>query len=342
MRLAIDVMGGDHAPEAVMEGVQLALAQLPAETELLLFGDADAIQGQMERLSLSDTRLKLVPTTQLIGCDEQPTAAIRTKKDSSLVRAIRSVADGECDCVLSAGSSGALLAGATLLIRRQKGVKRPALAPLLPTVTGGQVMLLDAGANADCKPEYLLQFAYMGKAYMEQVQELPAPRIALLNNGTEAEKGSELSKAAYGLLSKATDLNFVGNCEARELMSGDYDVIVTDGFSGNVLLKSTEGTAKAVTTLLKEELLGSTRTKLGALLAKPAFKRLKKRMDYTEVGGAALLGVNGGVIKAHGSSNGNAFFNAILQAERLVSRQVTERIGKSVASLAEQALTEQP
>jgi len=330
MKLAIDVMGGDHAPNAVLEGCLQILPKLEKDTELLLFGDETAIRTMIDENM--DERIEIRPTTQIIGCDESPTRAIRAKKDSSLVRAVQAVADGEADCVLSAGNTGALLTAATLIIRRINGVKRPALAPLLPTVGDGNVLLIDSGANTDCKPAYLQQFALMGNAYMSAVAGVDSPRIGLLNNGTEAEKGSELTKTAYALLQE-TRVNFVGNCEARDALSGEFDVIVCDGFDGNVLLKGIEGTVSAMLTLLKQNLYASARTKIGAALAKPAFRALKHKLDYTEHGGAPLLGVKGGVIKAHGSSNAKAFASAIKQAEALVLGNVTNRIADAMASL---------
>lgn len=332
MRIAIDLMGGDNAPAAVAEGCALALQKLSEDTELVIFGEESAAKALIEEYELDMFDVRFVATTQQIGCDESPTLAIRKKKDSSLVRAVESVASGETDCVISAGSTGALLAGATFLVKRIDGVKRPALAVVLPTVTGGQTVLLDSGANTDCKPQYLQQFALMGAAYAEKVLRIELPRVGLLNNGAEAEKGNELTKAAYALL-RNTPVNFVGNCEARDALSGEFDVIVADGFDGNVLLKSIEGTAAMMMQTLKTGLYASARTKLGALLAKPAFRALKKKLDYTEAGGAPLLGVRGGVIKAHGSSNAKAFCSAILQAERLVNGNVQPIIAESVAAL---------
>ena len=246
-----------------------------------------------------------------------------------MVRAAQAVAQGEADCFLSGGSSGAVLTAGTLIIRRIKGIQRPALATLIPNMQGGYTMLVDSGANADCKSAYLVQFAHMGAAYMQRVMGVENPRIGLLNNGAEAEKGNELTKETYALLEQEPGIRFAGNAEARELMSGDFDVLVADGFSGNVLLKGTEGAAKAITAMLKTELMGTLRGMLGGAIAKPAFAALKKRMDYKEVGGAPLLGVNGGVIKAHGSSDGRAFKNAILQGEKLVRGSVTEQIAQA-------------
>ena len=335
MKLAIDVMGGDHAPDAILEGCLQALSMLQPETELLLFGDSAAINGSLRTVGDAGGRLHVYPTTEVIGCDEAPTRAIRAKKDSSLVRAVQAVADGEADCVVSAGNTGALLTAATLIIRRIDGVKRPALAPVLPTVAGNGVLLIDSGANTDCKPAYLQQFALMGAAYMHSVQGIENPRVGLLNNGAEAEKGSELTKAAHALLLE-TPVNFAGNCEARDALSGDVDVLVCDRFDGNVLLKGIEGTVASMLTLLKQNLYATLRTKAGAALAKPAFRALKHKLDYTEHGGAPLLGVKGGVIKAHGSSNATAFCNAVLQAERLVAADVTGRISQALSALVKE------
>ena len=335
MKLAIDVMGGDHAPDAILEGCLQALSMLQPETELLLCGDSAAINGSLRTVGDAGGRLHVYPTTEVIGCDEAPTRAIRAKKDSSLVRAVQAGAEGEADCVVSAGNTGALLTAATLIIRRIDGVKRPALAPLLPTVAGNGVLLIDSGANTDCKPAYLQQFALMGAAYMHSVQGIENPRVGLLNNGAEAEKGSELTKAAHALLLE-TPVNFAGNCEARDALSGDVDVLVCDGFDGNVLLKGIEGTVASMLTLLKQNLYATLRTKAGAALAKPAFRALKHKLDYTEHGGAPLLGVKGGVIKAHGSSNATAFCNAVLQAQRLVAADVTGRISQALSALVKE------
>ena len=329
MIIAIDAMGGDFAPKAVVEGALLALQETGEDVCLSLYGDEAQIRACLEGQSYDGGRLKIVPCTEVISCEEAPAAAVRQKKDSSMVRAAQAVAQGEADCFLSGGSSGAVLTAGTLIIRRIKGIQRPALATLIPNMQGGYTMLVDSGANADCKSAYLVQFAHMGAAYMQRVMGVEDPRIGLLNNGAEAEKGNELTKETYALLEQEPGIRFAGNAEARELMSGDFDVLVADGFSGNVLLKGTEGAAKAITAMLKTELMGTLRGMLGGAIAKPAFAALKKRMDYKEVGGAPLLGVNGGVIKAHGSSDGWAFKNAILQGEKLVRGSVTEQIAQA-------------
>lgn len=330
MILALDAMGGDNAPQAVVDGALMALRELDEDIVIWLFGDEKQIKDCLAGKEYPADRLVIKPASEVITCEEAPAVAVRRKKDSSMVLAAKAVADKEANCFISAGSTGAVLSCGTLVIRRIKDVQRPALAPLIPNLRGGHTMIIDAGANVDCKPLYLVQFAQMGSAYMELVEGVKEPSVGLLNNGEEAEKGNELTKETYPMLQELEGIRFAGNCEARELMSGDFDVVVTDGFAGNVLLKSTEGTAKAITSMLKTELMGSLRGTIGGAIAKPAFAALKKKMDYTEVGGAPLLGVNGGVIKAHGSSNAKAFFNAVRQAEKLVRGGVTEKIAAAV------------
>jgi len=331
IRIIMDAFGGDNAPAAVVAGAALALNRFNDIT-ITLCGREDAVRAELQKHSFDAQRMAVLDASEVIDCHEAPTLAIKRKKDSSLVKSLAAVANGEADCVVSAGSTGALLTGATLIVRRMKGVKRPALAPLLPTRTGGWLMLIDCGANADCKPSYLQQFAVMGSAYMKGVMGLESPRVGLLNNGAEAEKGNELTKTAYPLI-QAAPVNFAGNCEARDILSGNYDVLVCDGFSGNVVLKYTEGLSATILAMLKEELMADPRAKLGALLAKPAFRRMKKKMDYTEHGGAPLLGVNGGVIKAHGSSNAKAFCSAVMQARRFAQADVNGAISAAITAL---------
>ena len=332
--IAIDVFGGDNAPQATIEGSVRAVKACE-DIHLLLFGDMKIMEQELKKYPDADrARFTLRHAPDVIAMDESPTAAIRTKKDSSMVRALQAVREGEAACMVSAGSTGALLAGATFIVRRQKGVKRPALGMAIPNKKGGVTLLMDCGANTDCKPSYLQQFAVMASAYMEGVMGAPEPRIGLLNNGAEAEKGNALTKAAYPLLA-AAPINFVGNCEARDILSGDFHGVICDGFDGNVVLKYTEGLAATLVSMLKDELLADTRSKLGALLAKPAFTRFKRIMDYTEYGGAPLLGVEGGVIKAHGSSNAKAFFAAIGQARNFVQADVLEAIAQGIARLPE-------
>ncbi len=333
IRIALDVMGGDNCPAAAIEGAVRATKTME-DIELILCGKEAQIKAELDKLGADTERISILDAQEEIDCHEQPTAAIR-RRETSMVKALNLVAKGEADAVVSSGSTGALLAGATLIVKRIKGVKRPALSPLLPTVKGGWIMLIDCGANTDCKPQYLQQFGIMASTYMQSVMGIDKPRIALLNNGSEAEKGCELTKAAYKLLKEAP-INFVGNCEARDVLSGEYDALVCDGFVGNVVLKYTEGLAGSMMTMLKTELTADLRSKLGAALSMNAFRRFKKKMDYKEVGGAVLLGINGCVIKAHGSSDAKAFASAIKQAEMFSNGNVNPKIAEAIAELPEE------
>ncbi|MCI6029278.1 MAG: phosphate acyltransferase PlsX [Clostridiales bacterium] len=332
MKIAVDIFGGDNSPSALIDGCVDA-AKLYDDVEFIFTGDERVITDYMSEKGYGSSRISIIDAPETITCGEQPTVAIKRKKNSSLVKALELVASKEADAFVSAGSTGAVLAGATLIVRRIKGVKRPALAPVMPTVKG-PVLLIDCGANVDCKPNYLQQFAVMGSAYMKKVCGIDAPRVGLINNGAEAEKGNELTKSAYKLLEN-TDINFVGNCEARYTMTGDYDVLVCDGFVGNAVLKCTEGVARSVMSIMKQELMASPITKLGALISKSGFKRVKKRMDYTEYGGAPLLGINGCIIKAHGSSNAKAITSAIGQARSYCIGDVTAAIQSGIEALPE-------
>ena len=332
MKIAVDIFGGNNSPSALIDGCVDA-AKLYDDVEFIFTGDERIITDYMSEKGYGSSRISIIDAPETITCGEQPTVAIKRKKNSSLVKALELVASKEADAFVSAGSTGAVLAGATLIVRRIKGVKRPALAPVMPTVKG-PVLLIDCGANVDCKPNYLQQFAVMGSAYMKKVCGIDAPRVGLINNGAEAEKGNELTKSAYKLLEN-TDINFVGNCEARYTMTGDYDVLVCDGFVGNAVLKCTEGVARSVMSIMKQELMASPITKLGALISKSGFKRVKKRMDYTEYGGAPLLGINGCIIKAHGSSNAKAITSAIGQARSYCIGDVTAAIQSGIEALPE-------
>ena len=334
MKLAVDVMGGDNAPAAVLDGVLAFLKEPESEgVTLRLFGDESVLKAFTAAHPESADRIETVFTTETIDMGEHPTEAIRKKKDSSLVRALECVRDKEADCFFSAGSTGAVLTGATLIVRRHKGIKRPALATLIPTTAGTVTEIIDCGANTDCKPGYLVQFALMGAAYLEAVEGVQNPRVGLLCNGTEEEKGNALTKEAHQRLKETEGVNFIGNVEARDLTSGAVDVLVCDGFDGNVMLKTTEGVAKWIATMLKKSLMESGRGKVAGLIGKPAFNSLKKKLDYTEYGGAPLLGINGGIIKGHGSSDAKSVKICLLQATRLVRGGVTEKIGEFAATL---------
>ena len=311
MKVAVDVMGGDYAPDEIIAGCVKALNERPG-FGIVMFGDELVIEKKLTEYSVKADRIEIVHTTEVITNDEVPTTAIKTKKDSSLVKAFERVkADEECVGMVSAGSTGAVLTGATLKIGRIKGVSRPALSPLLPTLTGGKVLLVDCGANVDCKPHMLHQFAVMGNAYMQALMGVEKPRIALLSNGTEDKKGNELVHEAFALLKEDKSLNFVGNMEARDMLSGNYDVVVADGFYGNVALKSAEGTANMVMKMLKKEMTSSFKNKIAALMLKKSFKRVKSVMDYNETGGAPFIGVIKPVVKSHGSSKASSVAGSI-------------------------------
>ncbi len=331
MKIIVDAMGGDNAPYAIVEGCAMALAEMP-ELKLILTGRQDLIEAELLKHKCDAARINIVDAAEVIDMAEPPVEAIRRKKDSSLVKGLRLLQAGEAGAFVTAGSTGATIAGATLIVKRLPNVKRPALAPILPT-RKGKVLLIDCGANADCRPSFLAQFALMGSIYMQQMEGIKAPRVGLVNNGAEAEKGNELTKAAYKLIEEMP-VNFVGNAEGRDLVSGDYDVIVTDGFTGNVVLKFMEGVASVLMGMLKDELSSSFRSKLGGALAMPAFRRFKKKMDYTEYGGALMLGVNGGVIKAHGSSNAKAIKSTLRQAAGFIKADVVNVIKEEISKVS--------
>lgn len=318
--IAIDAMGGDNAPAAVVNGVNLAIHAFE-DIQVKLFGDEAQIR---EHLKVQE-RVEVIHTTEIIEAEDEPVIAVRRKKDSSMVRAARAVKEGEADVLLSAGSTGALLASGLLVVGRIKNIDRPGLMPVIPTISKEhpQFILMDAGANADSKPINLLQHAILASYYAREVLEIKSPRVGLINNGTEAGKGNDLSKAAYELLSQEESINFIGNIEAKELLNGSVDVAVTDGFTGNAILKTLEGTSKSVFKAIKGALTsGRMKTKLGALMIKDALADLKDNFDDTKAGGAVMLGVKGAVIKAHGSSNEEAIFNAIRQARKVTNSGV--------------------
>ena len=328
MKIYLDAMGGDNAPQAPVEGALEAL-RLHPELTLELGGPVDQVQPVVDSVFASApellSRLTLTDCPEVITNCESPVMAVRRKKQSAIVDGMLKLRDHQADAFVSAGSTGAVLAGGMFRLGRLKGIERPALAPLLPNGKD-YFLLIDCGANVDCRPEYLHQFAMMGSAYMQGMRGVSSPRIGLVNNGAEAEKGCTLTKEAFALLDGDKRLNFVGNIEAREITHDKADVIVCDGFVGNVILKFMEGVSGTLLHIIKKEMLGDTRSKLGALLAKPAFRRVKKTMDYSEVGGAPLLGVAGSVVKAHGSSNGHAMACAIAQAIQMEKGGVVQKI----------------
>jgi glycerol-3-phosphate acyltransferase PlsX len=324
MKLAIDAMGGDHAPKEIVIGAMKAVKEF-SDIHITLVGDENKIK---EHLTDSE-RITIIHTTEVILGTDEPVRAVRRKKDASMVLAARQVTDGAADACISAGNTGALMAAGLFVVGRIEGIDRPALAPTLPTIGGEGFLLLDVGANADAKPEHLLQYAIMGSLYSEKVRGIESPRVGLLNIGTEEKKGNELTKHAYGLL-KDANINFVGNVEARDLLEGVADVVVTDGFTGNMVLKTIEGTALGMFKMLKTALMSSFTSKLAAAVLKPNLKTLKNTLDYSEYGGAALFGLDAPVIKAHGSSNGQAVFSAIRQTREMVQKDVVGQIKKTV------------
>ncbi|WP_105955989.1 phosphate acyltransferase PlsX [Apilactobacillus quenuiae] len=325
MKIAIDAMGGDYAPTEVVKGVELARNEYP-DIEFKLFGQTDKIKPLIE----SEERIELVQSDEVIEMAEEPVKAVMKKKNSSLDMAAQSVKDHEADAFFSAGNTGAILAAGLFIIGRIKGIDRPGLATTLPIVNDPEhdnFVMLDVGANAESKLFNLYQYAFMGKYYAENVRKIKNPRIGLLNNGTEADKGDSLHKAANELLSKDDNLNFIGNVESRELLNGAADVVITDGFTGNAALKAIEGTALSLLTLIKGDIMSAgLRSKFGALMLKPTFKKIGKQMDYSQYGGAVLMGTKAPVVKAHGSSRANTIKNTIFQIKSMIDSKTIDNV----------------
>lgn len=327
--IAIDAMGGDDAPSAVIGGCIEAIKDNTNLT-LSLVGDEEAIKSELKHYDYDKERIKIIHASEVIGNEEAPVMAIRRKKDSSIVVGMNLVKSGEAFAFVSAGSTGALLAGGTFIIGRIKGIERPALAPLIPTKKG-YTLLLDVGANADCKPDYLVQFAKMGYIYYQGVLGKKNPKVGIVNIGTEEGKGNVLVKEAYKLLDEEKDnINFIGNIEARDITDGEADILVCDGFTGNIILKNMEGIGKFMFSMIKSEIYSSFRYKLGGALLKPLFKKIYKKVDASEVGGAALLGVQGLVVKAHGNSDAKAITAAIQQAEKFIKNDINKLISENL------------
>ena len=330
MRIIIDAFGGDNAPGEIVAGAVAALARNKDFT-LGLTGRTAEIERVLSALTYDKSRVEIIDAPSVITCEEEPALAVRQKADSSMVVAFRLLRENAADAFVSAGSSGALLVGSTLKVGRIKGVNRPALCPVLPTVKEGKkVLLLDAGANADCKAVNLVQFAVMGGVYAKAALGVKTPKVALLSNGTEDKKGNQLNHEAFPQLKALKNVEFVGNIEARDIMSGDYDVVVADGFSGNVALKSMEGTISSLFSLMKAEFMSTARGKLGALMLRKSFKNLKNSLDYNKYGGAVFLGVDKVVVKAHGSAKRESIENAVLQAAEAVKAGTVETIKKEL------------
>lgn len=326
MKIAIDAMGGDYAPEQPVLGALEALQFI--DSDIVLIGDETKIKAVLKGKSYDAKRISIVHTTEVIDNEDKPVKAIKAKKDSSMVVGFKLLKEKEIDAFLSAGNTGALLAGGLLKVGRIKGIDRPGLCSVYPTTKGISV-LMDAGANADCKPRNLVEFGVMGSIYAESVLGIPNPKVGLVNIGVEEGKGNNLMIDSYPLLKQAP-INFMGNAEARDIPDGVCDVVVCDGFTGNVLLKVSEGVAKTFSGMIKAAVKTSPLTLLGGILLKGGLSQIKKKMDYAEYGGAPFLGVDGLLVKSHGSSNSRAFMNGIRYAEKCVKEDV---VGKIKATL---------
>ena len=326
--VAVDAMGGDNAPVEIIKG---AIEAINANSDVCvkIVGIEETVNAELSKYEYDKTRVTVVNTTEVIATEEPPVKAIKSKKDSSLVIAMKMVKDGEADALVTAGSTGATLVGGQVIVGRIKGIERPPLAPLLPTKTG-KTLLVDCGANVDARPSHLVQFAKMGSIYMENIMGIEKPRVAIVNNGAEEEKGNALVHETFPLLKNCPDINFIGSIEAREIPSGYADVIVCDAFVGNVILKLYEGLGATLVSEIKKGLMSSFRSKLGALLIKPALKKTLKKFMDDEQGGAPLLGLNGLVVKAHGSSEAKDIANAIFQCVQFKKQSINDKIRENI------------
>lgn len=312
MRIAVDAFGGDNAPDEIVKGCIQAVSNI--DCEIILVGDETTLKNKLVQAGFTGEKITVRHASEVIDGEDSPVDAVRHKRDSSMVVALELCKNGEADAVVSAGNTGAYFAGAFRVLGRIKGIRRPALTAFMPTVNNTKNVMLDVGANADCKPEILEQFAQMGSLYAEKILGIQNPKVYLVNIGTEEHKGNELSQKAHALLKENKSINFCGNIESRELTAGFADVIVCDGFTGNIIIKAVEGTASALFGLIKNSFMKTAATKLSAAIMKPHLKALKSMMDYSEYGGVPLLGIDGVVIKAHGSSDAKAFENAVRSA----------------------------
>ncbi|MCY9806887.1 phosphate acyltransferase PlsX [Lentilactobacillus senioris] len=324
MKIAVDAMGGDFAPDEIVKGVELARDN-DSSVEFILYGQTDRIN----QLLKNKQNISVVQADEVIAMEDEPVKAVRQKKNSSLVMAAQAVKDQEADAFFSAGNTGAVLAAGLFVIGRIKGIDRPGLTTTLPVINtdNGQFVMLDVGANADTKPANMYQYALMGKFYAENVMHINNPRVGLLNNGTEADKGDMNHRKVHDLLAENADLNFIGNVESRDLLNGVADVVVTDGFTGNAVLKGIEGTALAMMKLLKSAVVdGGLKTKLGALMLKDGLKGMANQMDYSKHGGAVLLGLNAPVVKTHGSSKAETVSNTMAQIKVILDSKLVEQL----------------
>lgn len=331
MKIIVDAFGGDNAPLAVLQGAEQAVKEFGVE--ILLCGDEEKIRECAKENNISLEGAEILQADDIMGMHDDPAEIVKSKKNSSMAVGLKALADGLGDAFVSAGSTGALVVGGSLIVKRIKGVKRVALASFIPGKNNNYLML-DIGANADCRPEMLYQFGIMGSVYMEKVDGRENPTVGLLNIGTEDTKGGELQKESYNLL-KSAPINFVGNVESREIPKGEVDVVVTDGFTGNIALKLIEGVSLTMFSMIKKVLYSSLKNKIAALMIKKGLYEIKAKSDYTEIGGAPLLGTRKPVFKAHGSSNGKAIKNAIGKAAAFAGNGVIEKISGSLANTEE-------
>lgn len=326
--VALDAMGGDNAPKEMIKGAVQALEKTDA-VQVLLVGKEDVIRAELAQYTYDKARIEVVNATEVIETAEPPVNAIRRKKDSSIVVGMKLVKEGQADAFVSAGSSGAVLVGGQVIVGRIKGVERPPLAPLIPTEKGVS-LLVDCGANVDARPSHLVQFAKMGSIYMEHVVGIKNPKVGIVNIGAEEEKGNALVKETFPLLKGEKNINFIGSVEAREIPHGQADVIVCEAFAGNIILKLFEGVGSVLISEIKKGMMGSLRSKIGALLVKPALKKTLKSFDSSEYGGAPLLGLNGLVVKTHGSSTAKEICNTIIQCVTFKEQKINEKVKESI------------
>ena len=330
VKVALDAMGGDNAPHEIVKGAIDALSQRD-NLYVYVVGRQDAINAELSKYSYDKNRLEVVDASEVIETAEPPVMAIRKKKDSSIVKAMNLVKDKTCDAFVSAGSSGAILVGGQVIVGRIKGVERPPLAPLIPT-KDGVALLIDCGANMDARPSFLVQFAKMGSVYMKYVMGIENPRVGIVNVGAEEEKGNALVKETFPLLKNCPDINFIGSIEAREIPLGGADVIVCDAFVGNAILKTLEGVGKMMIGMVKESLTANLKSKIGALLIKDSLKNSLKRVDVSEYGGAPLLGLNGLVVKTHGSSKAGEIKNTLIQCITFKEQNINDKIKEIIGN----------
>ncbi len=332
VKVAVDAMGGDNAPGEIVKGAVDAV-NARESIHVILVGKEDVVKAELAKYTYNSEQISVLHAPDVIETGEPPVIAIRKKKESSLVMALNLVKNQEADAFVSAGSSGAILAGGQLLVGRIKGVERPPLAPLIPTKNGVS-LLVDCGANVDARPSHLVQFAKMGSIYMENVMGVKNPKVAIVNIGVEEEKGNQLVKETYPLLKSCTDINFVGSIEARDIPNGDVDVIVCEAFVGNVILKLYEGVGATLISKVKEGLYSTLRSKIGGVLIKPALKKTLKTFDASQYGGAPLIGLKGLVVKTHGSSKALEVCNSILQCEKFKEQRINEKIAEVITKEA--------